>query len=148
MRTNSLAFNGGTIRGQSRTHNMDADLRHDCGEIGQPNDACRATTNISHPLVSNLPGLVSGYEFLGQTSMREQSVQVTAGYCPAGWSWQSQGQAGRRARQFRRRFSIVGTLHRRQAKAMFGRLVKRGGVRMVRTVAPGARRALWGRRLA
>ena len=34
----SLALNGGTIRSQERTHNMDADLRHRHAGIGQPAD--------------------------------------------------------------------------------------------------------------
>ena len=69
----SLALNGGTIRSQARTHNMDADLRHSYAGIGQPNDVCRARPNISLRLVSNLAGVVDGYESIGQTSLRAQS---------------------------------------------------------------------------
>ena len=69
----SLALNGGTIRSQARTHNMDADLRHSYAGIGQPNDVCRARPNVSLLLVRNLAGVVDGYESIGQTSLRAQS---------------------------------------------------------------------------
>ena len=69
----SLALNGGTIRSQARTHNMDADLRHSYAGIGQPNDVCRARPNVSLLLVSNLAWVVDGYESIGQTSLRAQS---------------------------------------------------------------------------
>ena len=69
----SLALNGGTIRSQARTHNMDADLRHRHAGIGQPNDVCRARPNVSLLLVSNLDAVIGSYESIGQTSMRAQS---------------------------------------------------------------------------